>query len=153
MMDYLKPIIFKRLAITLLLATLAASAHAEVVVIVSAESPVISLTAEQTAKIFLGKTTIFPNDGTAFPVDQAEGSEVRKEFYDKVVHKNPTQLAAYWARVIFTGNGQPPAVVAGNVTVRRVVAKNPNAIGYIDSRYVNKSVRVVFSLEKNDRND
>ncbi len=153
MMDCLRPNIRKRLGLALLLAMLAAGAHAEVVVIVSAESPVTSLTAEQTARIFLGKTSSFPNDGPAFPVDQAEGSEARSEFYDKVVHKNPTQLAAYWARVIFTGNGQPPAVLAGNATVRRVVAKNPNAIGYIDRRYVNKSVRVVFSLEKNDRND
>ncbi|MGA7595974.1 MAG: phosphate ABC transporter substrate-binding protein [Gallionella sp.] len=139
-----------RLSLVLLLAMFAASAHAEVVVIVSAKSPVTSLTAEQTAKIFLGKTSTFPDDGVAYPIDQAEGSEARNEFYANVVHKNPTQLSAYWARVIFTGNGQPPVALAGNVTVRSVVAKNRNAIGYIDKRYLNRSVRVVLSVEKND---
>lgn len=150
-MDYLKipNVVVNRVAF-MLLAMVAASAHAEVVVIVSDKSPVTSLTAEQTAKIFLGKTTNFPKDGTAFPVDQVEGSEVRKEFYEKVVHKNPTQLSAYWARVIFTGNGQPPVELEGNITVRSVVAKNRNAIGYIDKRYVNRSVRVVLTVGKND---
>ncbi|HUW00501.1 MAG TPA: phosphate ABC transporter substrate-binding protein [Gallionella sp.] len=148
-MDYLKipNVVVNRVAF-MLLAMVAASAHAEVVVIVSDKSPVTSLTAEQTAKIFLGKTTNFPNDGTAFPVDQVEGSEVRKEFYEKVVHKNPTQLSAYWARVIFTGNGQPPVELEGNITVRSVVAKNRNAIGYIDKRYLNRSVRVVLTVGK-----
>ena len=148
-MDYLKipNVVVNRVAF-MLLAMFAASAHAEVVVIVSDKSPVTSLTAEQTAKIFLGKTTNFPNDGTAFPVDQVEGSEVRKEFYEKVVHKNPTQLSAYWARVIFTGNGQPPVELEGNITVRSVVAKNRNAIGYIDKRYLNRSVRVVLTVGK-----
>jgi len=150
-MDYLKipNVVVNRLAF-MLLATVAASAHAEVVVIVSERSPVISLTAEQTAKIFLGKTSRFPDNGAAFPVDQVEGSEVRKEFYEKVVHKNPTQLSAYWARVIFTGNGKPPVELEGNITVRSVVAKNRNAIGYIDKRYVNRSVRVVLTVGKND---
>lgn len=150
-MDYLKipNVAVNRLAF-LLLAMVAASAHAEVVVIVSAESSVTSLTAEQTAKIFLGKTSTFPKDGAAFPIDQVEGSEVRKEFYEKVVHKNPTQLSAYWARVIFTGNGQPPVELKGNITVRSVIAKNRNAIGYIDKRYVNRSVRVVLTVGKND---
>ena len=139
-----------RLTFALLLAMIAASAHAEVVVIVSAQSPVTSLTAEQTARIFLDKSNTFPNDGAAFPIDQAEGSKARNEFYEKVVHKNPTQLSAYWARVIFTGNGQPPVALSGNVTVRNVVANNRNAIGYIDKRYLNGSVRVVLSVENND---
>lgn len=121
------------------------AAHADVVVIVSARSPVTSLTAEQTARIFLGKTSSFPDDGDAVPIDQTEGSAIRDEFYSKVVHKNSTQLAAYWAKVIFTGDGRPPEKLDGNVAVRRAVADNPNAIGYIDSRAVNRSVRVILA--------
>jgi ABC-type phosphate transport system substrate-binding protein len=143
-------IVRNRLTLALILSMIAASAHAEVVVIVSAQSPVTSLTAEQTARIFLGKASTFPDDGVAYPIDQAEGSVARNEFYAKVVHKNPTQLSAYWARVIFTGNGQPPVALEGNLTVRSVVAKNRNAIGYIDKRYLNRSVRVVLSVGKDD---
>ena len=121
-----------------------ASVHAEVVVIVSAKSPVTSLTAAQTTRIFLGKVNTYPDDGDAFHIDQAEGSAIRDEFYSKVVHKSSSQLAAYWAKVIFTGDGRPPEMLESDMAVRKTVAKNPNAIGYIDKSAVDKSVRVIL---------
>lgn len=141
------PITFcNSLILTLLVAVAAfvASAHAEVVVVVSSKSSVKSLTSEQTTKIFLGKVVTFPNGQPAFPIDQPEGSAIRDEFYSKVVHKNPSQLTAYWAKVIFTGDGRPPKLLADNVAVRKAVAGDPNAIGYIDKSAVNRSVRVVL---------
>lgn len=127
------------------MSTVTARTHADVVVIVSAKSPITRLTAEQTARIFLGKTNSFPDDGDAVPVDQAEGSAIRDEFYSKVVHKNSSQLAAYWAKVIFTGDGRPPGKLESNVAVRKAVAKNPKIIGYIDKSTVDKSVRVILA--------
>jgi ABC-type phosphate transport system substrate-binding protein len=122
-----------------------ASAYADVVVIVSAKSPVTSLTSEQTARIFLGKANSFPDDGDAIPIDQAEGSAIRNEFYSKVVHKNSSQVSAYWAKVIFTGDGRPPVMLESNMAVRKAVANNPKAIGYIDKSAVNRSVRVILT--------
>lgn len=121
-----------------------ASVYAEVVVIVSAQNPVTSLTAAQTTRIFLGKVNTFPDDSAAVPIDQAEGRAIRDEFYSKVVHKSSSQLTAYWAKVIFTGNGRPPEMLEGDVAVRKAVAKNPNAIGYIDKSTVDRSVRVIL---------
>jgi len=147
--DDVKPleIIRNCLTLPLLLAmsTVTASAHADVVVIVSAKSPITSITAEQTARIFLGKVSNFPDDGDVVPIDQAEGSAIRDEFYSKVVHKNSSQLSAYWAKVIFTGDGRPPEKLESNVAVRKAVASNPNAIGYIDKNAVNRSVRVILA--------
>jgi ABC-type phosphate transport system substrate-binding protein len=133
-----------KLTLMLAMSAITASAHADVVVIVSAKSHITSLTAEQTARIFLGKTSSFPDNGDAVPIDQAEGSAIRDEFYSKVVHKNSSQLAAYWAKVIFTGDGRPPEKLESNVAVRKAVAKNQNAIGYIDKSAVDKSVRVIL---------
>jgi ABC-type phosphate transport system substrate-binding protein len=141
------PITFRNsliLALLVAVAAFVASAHAEVVVVVSSRSSVKSLTSEQTAKIFLGKVVTFPNGQTAFPIDQPEGSAIRDEFYSRVARKNPSQITAYWAKVIFTGDGRPPEQLPDNVTVRKAVAENPNAIGYIDKRAVNRSVRVVL---------
>jgi ABC-type phosphate transport system substrate-binding protein len=132
-------------ALLLAMSAAAANARAEVVVIVSAKSPVASLTTEQTARIFLGKTGSFPDDGEAVPIDQPVGSDIRNEFYARVVHKNSSQLAAYWAKLIFTGDGRPPEILDSDAAVRRAVAKNPNAIGYIDKKAVNKSVRVILT--------
>lgn len=129
---------------TLFLAMCAASASADVVVIVSAKSTVNHLTAEQVTKIFLGKTNIFPTGGNAVPVDQTEGNEARDEFYARVVHKTSSQLTAHWARIIFTGDGQPPKLLEDSYAVRKAVAGNPNFIGYIDKDAVDGSVRIIL---------
>ena len=141
------PVIIRNcLTLSLLLAvsTVTSTAHADVVVIVSAKSHITRLTVAQTAKIFLGKASSFPDDGDALPIDQAEGSAIRDEFYSKVVRKNSSQLSAYWAKVIFTGDGRPPEILESNVAVRKAVANNPNSIGYIDKSAVDRSVRVIL---------
>jgi ABC-type phosphate transport system substrate-binding protein len=136
----------KCLILPLLLVAVAfpATARADVVVVVSAKSPVRILTAEQTTKIFLGKVASFPNGQTAVPVDQPEGSSIRDEFYSKVVHKNSSQLTAYWAKIIFTGDGRPPKLQPDSMAVRKMIANDPNAIGYIDRSAVNRSVRIIL---------
>lgn len=133
------------LPLSLAVSMYAASVYADVVVVVSARSAVTRLTAEQVTRIFLGKTDAFPNGGNAVPIDQAEGNITRDEFYSKVANKNSSQVTAYWARVIFTGDGYPPKLLEGNVAVRKAVADNPNAIGYIDKSAVNSSVRVILA--------
>jgi ABC-type phosphate transport system substrate-binding protein len=122
----------------------AANAYADVVVIVSASSPVVRLTSEQIAEIFLGKADTFPNGGNAVPIDQAEGSSIRNEFYSRIANKRPSQISAYWARIIFTGEGYPPKQMEGDAVVRKAVANNPHAIGYIDQSVVDSSVRVIL---------
>ena len=119
-------------------------AYADVVVIVSAKSPITSLSADQVSKIFLGKSATFPNRQPAYPIDQQLGSPVRDEFYTKVVHKDPSQLAAYWAKIIFTGEGRPPKLISGDKAVVKTIADNPDAIGYIDSSALNHSVKAVL---------
>ncbi len=122
----------------------ATSAHAVVVVIVSAQSHITSLTADQAKRIFLGKTNRFPNDDTAAPIDQTEGNAARDEFYSQIVHKSPSQLSAYWAKVIFTGDGRPPEKLESDAAVIKAVASSPNAIGYVNKSAVDSSVRVVL---------
>lgn len=119
-------------------------AYADVVVIVSAKSPITSLSADQVSKIFLGKSATFPNRKPAYPIDQQIGSAVRDEFYAKVVHKDSSQLAAYWAKIIFTGEGRPPKLIVGDKAVVKTIADNPDAIGYIESSSLNHSVKAVL---------
>jgi ABC-type phosphate transport system substrate-binding protein len=98
----------------------------------------------QLADIFLGKTNRFPDGTQATPVDQAEGSAARDEFYDKIVGKTAAQIKAYWSKIIFTGRGQPPPTVSSASEMKKRVSENPAAIGYLDSSMVDDSLRVVF---------
>ncbi|MDP2093815.1 MAG: phosphate ABC transporter substrate-binding protein, partial [Hydrogenophaga sp.] len=59
----------------------ASGTAAEVVAVVSAKSPVVTLSKNQVVDIFLGKASRFPDGRLAVPVDQDEGSAARDEFY------------------------------------------------------------------------
>jgi ABC-type phosphate transport system substrate-binding protein len=130
--------------IGLALALTSGIAMADVVVVVSAKSPVGTLSRAQVEDIFLGKTMRFPDGAEAMVMDQAEGSAVRDEFYDKVFGKSAAQIKAYWSKIIFTGRGQPPRSVSNTIEMMKRISANPAAIGYIDRDMMNDSVRIVF---------
>jgi ABC-type phosphate transport system substrate-binding protein len=126
------------------LALSGARAPADVVAVVSAKSAVTALSKAQVADIFFGRVSRFPDGTPAVPIDQAEGTAARDEFYLKLAGRSPAQIKAYWSKIIFTGRGQPPkAVVDGNEMKKRI-AQDVDSIGYIDEKLVDASVRVVF---------
>jgi ABC-type phosphate transport system substrate-binding protein len=118
-------------------------ARAEVVAVVSAQSPIPALTQAQIADIFLGKLTRLPGGLLAVPLDQVEGSPTRDEFYQRVTGKSPAQLKAFWSKLIFTGRGRPPKAVADSSQVLKYVRENPAAIGYVERKYADASVRIL----------
>jgi hypothetical protein len=129
----------------LVLALSTSAVLADVAVVVSAKSTAGTLTAAQASDIFLGKASAFPSGGQAIPIDQNEGSAIRDEFYTKVANKSAAQVKAYWSKIIFSGKGQPPKEVADSSAVKKLIADNPNVIGYIDKAAVDGSVKVVFA--------
>ncbi|WP_395407615.1 phosphate ABC transporter substrate-binding protein [Pseudoduganella sp. UC29_106] len=120
------------------------AAAAELVVIVSARSPVMTLRAEQVADIFLSEVATFPDGREACAIDLRVGSPLRDEFYAKVAKRSPALMKAYWTKMIFTGRGQPPRELPNSVEVRRLVAENPGMIGYIERGALDSSVRTVL---------
>jgi ABC-type phosphate transport system substrate-binding protein len=126
--------------------TAEAVARAEdVVPVVSAKSPITALNSAQVADIFLGKTNRFPDGSPAVPIDLAEDAPERERFYAQYTGKSPAQVKAHWSKIIFTGRGQPPRQAATGREMRKLVAENPNAIGYIDPGLVDSSVRALAS--------
>ncbi|MHB8723204.1 MAG: type 2 periplasmic-binding domain-containing protein [Steroidobacteraceae bacterium] len=122
----------------------AGTAAADVVAVVSSKSAVRSLSKSQVADIFFGKIGRFPDGGVAVPFDLAENLPERSEFYEKLVGKSPAQIKAYWSRIIFTGRGEPPKTVSSSVEMKKRLAEEPGAIGYMDAKLVDASVRVLF---------
>lgn len=119
---------------------LALPAAAETVVIVSQKNPATRMFSEQASQFFLGKSTMFT------PVDQSEGSAIRADFYRKVADKDAAQVKALWSKLVFTGKAMPPKEYAGNAEVKKAVAADPKAIGYIDKSAVDDTVKVILTL-------
>lgn len=120
------------------------AASADVVVVVSAKSPVASLTKDQVSDIFLGKSSTFPGGEQVIPIDLGEGTAQRDEFHSKVTGKSANQLKAYWSKMIFSGRATPPKEVPNASDGKRLIAANPSSIGYIDKSAVDGSVKVVY---------
>lgn len=125
---------------------LSAQAYAEVSVIVSTNNANAAIDENTLSRIFLGKTSSFPDGSQSIPVDQSEGAAARNSFNETVLGKNANQLKAYWSRLIFTGKGTPPTESGSDADVKALVANNPNLIGYIDSSAVDGTVKVVYTF-------
>jgi ABC-type phosphate transport system substrate-binding protein len=119
------------------------SAMADVVAVVSSTSAITSLSNAQVTDIFLGKVNRFPNGTLAVPIDQIEGSLARDEFYATFAGKSPAQVKSLWAKIIFTGRGQPPKAVSSSGEVRKLLAANPQAIGYLERSAIDSSDKMV----------
>lgn len=133
----------KKLVVTALLAastmTMAQCALAQAVAVIVNPKNTAALSADQVSGVFLGKS----NELTG--VDLPDGNPVRDAFYHKVTGKDGAQLKAYWAKLVFTGKAQPLKELASDADVKKFVAANPTAIGYIDKSAVDGSVKVVLS--------
>lgn len=127
------------------LMTAAFASQAQVAVVVSAKSSATALTAEQAAGLFLGKSDQLPGVGTALLLDLPEGSATREAFYTKVAGKSGSQVKAAWSRLVFSGKATPPKELASSAEVKKMVAANPNAVGYIEKSAVDGSVKVLLS--------
>ena len=118
---------------------------AEIAVVVSATTSVSSLTEDQLADIYLGRSNRFPNGTPAVPCDLAEDSPLRETFYARVIGKTPAQIKAHWSKMIFTGRGEPPREVASSAAAKTLVVARPGVVCYIDKALVDLSVTVLFS--------
>ena len=120
---------------------------AQVAVIVNPKSSLASMTPEQAAAIFMGKSATLPSGQTAVPADLPESDKAREIFYSKAAGKSPSQVKATWARLTFSGKATPPKEVPTAADVKKHVAANPDAIGYIEKSAVDGTVKVVLTVE------
>lgn len=114
-------------------------AMAEVVVVANPKSAEASMTKDQIAQFFLGKST------SMTPIDQPESAPVRAEFYKKVTDKDASQVKSLWSKLVFTGKATMPKEVADSAAVKKAVAADPKAIGYIEKSAVDGSVKVLYT--------
>ena len=98
------------------------------------------------AQIYLRRKR-FWNDGTPIvPLNLPSGTPLRERFSGLVLRQKGERLADYWNRQYFYGI-LPPATLASTEAIRRYVASDVNAIGYLPDSEVDGSVRVLFHIE------
>jgi ABC-type phosphate transport system substrate-binding protein len=113
---------------------------AEIVVIVNPKNPASRMFSEQAAQFILGKSTLFT------PIEHTEGP-LRNEFSQKVLGKDSAQVKAQWSKLVFTGKGTAPKEYGSSAEVKKAVAADVQAIGYIEKSAVDDSVKVILTVQ------
>jgi ABC-type phosphate transport system substrate-binding protein len=131
------------LSALLLHATCALAAPGEEVVVIAHRDNPNTVSAEFVVRIYTGAIKGWPDGSPVMAFDQPEDAEAREAFCTAVLRKSPANLKAIWSQNIFTGKGLPPKVAGTDEAMKRMVAANPNAIGYIHASQVDGSVKVL----------
>jgi hypothetical protein len=93
------------------------------------------------ANVYLGRSNELK------PLDLPESSPARQYFYKKATDRDAAQVKAVWSRITFTGQGKPPKELADAAAVKKAVAADPKAIGYILKSDVDTTVKVILSFD------
>jgi len=130
----------KHLAALLLLALLGVGRALAGDLVVIVNPAAAEPTRQQITDIYLGKDRAF------LPLDQPEAAPIRAAFYQRIADRDVAQMKALWSRIVFTGRGLPPKELSDDAAVKKAVAANPKAIGYIDRSALDASVKLALTL-------
>jgi ABC-type phosphate transport system substrate-binding protein len=135
------------IALLVTLSAASAPSFAQIAIIVGAKSPVGPLSKDQAAALFLGQSLQLPNGNLPLLFDQHNNIELRTQFYQKLTSKSLTQVKALWSRLVFSGKAFPPKEIGNSDDLKKLVANNPDAMGYVEKSAVDSTVKVVLMLE------
>ena len=127
--------------------TATAFADPDITIIAHSKNEMGELTRKQIADIYMGRITSLPNGSIPLPLDYQGDSDVRARFYQSITGKNMAQINAYWARLSFTGQANPPRRLADKASIMQVVEKNQDALGYVDKLDPEANVTPVLSIK------
>ena len=96
------------------------------------------------AKIYTGESKVWANGGSISAIDLADDQPGRASFANDFVGKSPGSLKSLWTQNVFTGKAVPPKAMASDEDVKKAVAANKGAIGYIKASSADDTVKVVL---------
>jgi ABC-type phosphate transport system substrate-binding protein len=131
----------RSLILTIVLAFIATAASAaEVAVIANPGNPVAVLSEQDAKNIYLGKKTTW-SDGTPVVIYTQANPAVTEAFAQAVLKKSAQQFELHWRKALFTGQGTPPQEVKDSEQMKKQVAAQRGAIGYVLAAEVDGSVK------------
>jgi ABC-type phosphate transport system substrate-binding protein len=135
------PYLIKFLCLVLLL--ISGNASAELAVVANPNSGIDKLSKDEVINIYMGRTRKLPNGLTGMPIDLSNTHHEKMQFYSLLVGKELAEINSYWARLRFSGLGQPPLQVNSMEDAINLVSENKGAIAYIDSKKIDKRVKLI----------
>ncbi len=119
-------------------------ARAQLSVVVSNSS---SHTADSNVlkQIFAGVKLKWPGGERIGVVTQSDNA-TEKAFYENFVGKSLSQTRNDWSRLVLTGQASAPKRCSGDDAVKKAVAENADAIGFIATSSLDGSVKEIYRV-------
>ncbi len=130
----------------LLLGVPAAGARDSALVVIVHPDRRAALTVADVAHIYLGRRRFWDDGSAIVALNLPAGTPLRERFSRSVLHGDSGRLASYWNEQYFHGVF-PPAVLLSTEAVKRYVASDRKAIGYIATSQLDATVRPILTIE------
>ncbi|MBI3902944.1 MAG: substrate-binding domain-containing protein [Nitrosomonadales bacterium] len=95
------------------------------------------------ARIYKGEAKSWANGDSVVAYDLPEDNPARVAFDQDVAGKSISQMKALWGQLVFSGKAVPPKKAESDDEVKKAVASNKAAVGYISAASADGSVKVV----------
>ncbi|MBU1619595.1 MAG: hypothetical protein KJ556_08415 [Gammaproteobacteria bacterium] len=116
--------------------------------VIGNSSTAAELSRRQIIDLYLGKVTVLPSGHGAELFEYGSGHTMNKEFYQAIIKRTENQILMNRQKQLISGKFKSPVVAKDQADLVAKVAATPNAVGYIDSQYLNDSVTVLFKLDE-----
>lgn len=123
------------------------SAFAEVAVIVNKTNSVTTVKKSVLERYFFRKTTKWDSGVEVMPIDLRATDPARVEFSDSFLGRSPREVEVYWISQSLVGGKSAPEVVNNSMLVKKYVASDSGAIGYINITDLDDSVKQVAVVD------
>lgn len=117
----------------------------DIVFIVSKDTKINKVSKKILARIYLGKVEVI-DDVEVIPLNLPPHNSLRKKVERKLLGMDREELQLYWNRMYLEGI-EPPIVLPSQKAVMEFVKSVKGAIGYVEEKYVDKNVKVIFRLK------
>lgn len=131
--------IYSKVTISLLLCSSFSLADEYAVI---ANTKIKDLSSTQIKAIFLKKISVI-GDIKIVPLNLEARNPLRESFENDVLNMSFERLKSYWTKQHYLGK-RPPISMRSQESVKTFVKKVDGAIGYIDAKLIDDSVKVLY---------
>lgn len=142
----MKRIFLIKVSVAVLFLSFAGAVYAADIAVIVNKANTNDVNRSMIQKIYSGDMAAWPGGGSIAAFDLPEDSSDRAAFSSALLGKSVSSLKAQWAAKLFSGRATPPKVLGSDQDVKRAVAGNKNAVGYISASSADDSVKTVLTL-------
>jgi hypothetical protein len=140
-------LLISALALQLACTSMASAQHGiAVAIVVNRSQKIGDMSLQDVRKLFLGEKGTLPNGQRVSLLMTPPGTPEREAVLRQIYRMSENEFTKYVLQSAFTGRQSPPREVPA-AEMKKLVAANPNAIGYLPVTQVDDAIRAILVVQ------